>query len=217
MQSWLESHSAQLSATRLFEDARFPDVGEIDWLIVMGGPMSANDESRYPWLVPEKRFIAEAIASSKGVLGICLGAQLIAASLGARVFANPEREIGWFPIQPAPDASRAAFSSLFREPLEVFHWHGETFELPTGATQLARSTACEHQAFVIGERVLGLQFHLETTPASARAMIENCPADLAPGKWVQSASAMLENTAGFQRINRVMDAVLDQWAAVALA
>ena len=216
MQPWLEARGAKLSVTRLFEEARFPDPGEMDWLIIMGGPMSANDERHCPWLVPEKRFIAEVVASSKRVLGVCLGAQLIAAALGARVFANPEREIGWFPILPAGHASRAQFSSLFPTPLEVFHWHGETFELPAGATQLARSDACEYQAFAIGERVLGLQFHMETTVAGARALIENCPEDLAPGRWVQSASAMLENTAGFRRINRVMDAVLDRLAGVAV-
>lgn len=215
IQSWLESRSARVSVTRLFEEVRFPNPSAMDCLIVMGGPMSANDESLYPWLAPEKRFIAEAIASSKGVLGICLGAQLIASSLGAKVFANPEREIGWFPIQPPPGASRSAFSSPFQVPQEVFHWHGETFELPPGATQLARSDACEHQAFSIGDRVLGLQFHLETTAASARALIQNCPGDLAPGRWVQSKSQMLEKGASFRRINRVMGSVLDRLAELA--
>lgn len=212
MQPWLESRAAEISVTKLFEEARFPDVREVDLLIVMGGPMSVNDERRYPWLVPEQRFIAQAIAASKGVLGVCLGAQLIARALGARVFANPEREIGWFPIQPAADAARGTFAPLFEEPLDVFHWHGETFDLPTGATHLARSPACAHQAFAIGERVLGIQFHLETTPAIARAMIENCPDDLAPERWVQSAGAILENPAGFRRINHVMDQVLERFA-----
>jgi GMP synthase-like glutamine amidotransferase len=216
IQSWLESRSAKVSVTRPFEEVRFPDLAEVDCLIVMGGPMSANDEALYPWLAAEKRFIAEAIGSSKGVLGICLGAQLIASSLGAKVFANPEREIGWFPIQPAPGASRSAFSSLFEAPRQVFHWHGETFELPPGAIQLARSGACEHQAFSIGERVLGLQFHLETTAASARALIENCPGDLAPGTWVQSESQILANGASFPRINRVMGSVLDRLEELAL-
>jgi GMP synthase-like glutamine amidotransferase len=216
IQSWLEPRSAEVSVTRLFEEARFPNLREMDCLIVMGGPMSANDESLYPWLAPEKRFIAEAIASSKGVLGICLGAQLIASSLGARVFANPEREIGWFPIQPARGASRSAFSTLFEAPLEVFHWHGETFELPPGATRLARSEACENQAYSVGERVLGLQFHLETTAASARALIENCPGDLAPGRWVQSESQMLERGASFRRIHRVLDTVLDRLEELAV-
>jgi GMP synthase-like glutamine amidotransferase len=169
-----------------------------------------SDEAIHPWLLPEKRFIARAIGSSKVVLGICLGAQLIASSLGAKVRVNPEREIGWHPIEPAPEASRSAFASLFQAPMEVFHWHGETFELPPGATHLARSAACEHQAFSLGERVLGLQFHLEATAETARALVENCAADLAPGRWVETASAMLREDERFRRVNRVMDAVLDR-------
>jgi GMP synthase-like glutamine amidotransferase len=214
IQSWLERRSAEVSATRPYEEARFPDPSELDRLIVLGGPMSVNDEGLHPWLAPEKRFLAETIAASKSVLGICLGAQLIASALGAKVFPNPEREIGWFPIEPARGASGSAFSPLFAAPLEVFHWHGETFELPPGAVHLARSAGCEHQAFSIGERVLGLQFHLETTAQSVRALSEHCPGDLAPGRWVQSESQMLERGASFRRIHRVMDGVLDRWAAL---
>ena len=213
---WLEARSAEVTATRLFEEARFPRASDIDWLIVMGGPMSVNDERRHPWLVSEKRFIAEAIAASKRVLGICLGAQLIASALGAKVLANPEREIGWFPIEPLGSAPRSALASLFQAPMEVFHWHGETFELPPGATCLARSAACEHQAFSIGERVLGLQFHLETTAQGVRALLEHCPDDLAPGRWVQSGSEMLRTHGGFRRIHRVMDRVLERLEEVAV-
>lgn len=211
IQSWLESRSNEVGVTKLFEGGRFPHMSEIDFLIILGGPMSVNDERSNPWLVSEKRFIADAIASSKKVLGICLGAQLIASALGAKVFVNPGREIGWFPIQPAPGVSPSGFSSLFQEPREVFHWHGETFDLPPGSTHIARSAACEHQAFSIGERVLGLQFHLEITLASAQGLIENCRGDLEPGIWVQSEKEMLKNSARFERINRVMDTILDRF------
>jgi GMP synthase-like glutamine amidotransferase len=215
IQSWLESRSAQLTVTKLYEDVWFPRPGDVDLLIVLGGPMSANDEAIHRWLVPEKHFIAESIAASRSVLGICLGAQLIASTAGARVFANPEREIGWFPIAAAPSASRSGFSSLVESPHDVFHWHGETFELPAGATHLARSEACAHQAFSIGERVLGLQFHLETTAESARALIENCPGDLAPGRWVQSGNEILGEAGRFPRINRLMERILGRFDALA--
>jgi GMP synthase-like glutamine amidotransferase len=196
----------------LFEKAQFPGLSEIDGLIVLGGPMSATDDRALPWLASEKRFIAGAIAASKRVLGICLGAQLIASVLGAKVFANPEPEIGWFPIDPVPGGPESAFSMFFRETTDVFHWHGETFELPPGATHLARSAGCEHQAFAIGKNVLGIQFHLETTPASAKALIENCRGDLQPGQWVQSEQQMLGDGARFQRINRVLETLLDGWS-----
>jgi GMP synthase-like glutamine amidotransferase len=207
---WLESRRAEVTATRLFDEARFPKVSEIDWLVVMGGPMSVNDDRVHPWLAPEKRFIAEAIGSMKAVLGVCLGAQLIASALGARVFPNAEREIGWFEVEPAPGAGDSPFSTIFRAPLEVFHWHGETFHLPPRATHLARSAACEHQAFSIGDRVLGLQFHLEPTAETARALVEHCPADLAQARWVQSPGEMLRDDARFDRAHQVMDAVLDR-------
>lgn len=215
IQVWLESRSARTSATRFYQEQQFPQVGDIDWLIIMGGPMSVNDERAYPWLPPEKRFVAQAIAAGKVVLGICLGAQIIASAMGARVSANPEREIGWFPIEPAPGASRTSFSAFFQEPLEVFHWHGETAELPPGAVQLARSAACEHQAFSLGERVLGLQFHLESTVESAQALIQNCRADLVPGRWVQSENEILRYPERFRRINQVMSALLDDLASPA--
>ena len=213
IQTWLERRRAVQSATRLFDaGARLPHPDELDWLVVMGGPMSVNDERAHPWLVPEKRLVAEAIAASKTVLGICLGAQLVASALGAKVARNPEREIGWFPVEPTPEASRSALAPLFASPAEVFHWHGETFELPPNATLLARSAACAHQAFCIGERVLGLQFHLETIAESARALVAQCPEDLAPGKWVQSEREIVGVEARFARINRAMGAVLDRLA-----
>ena len=171
--------------------------------------MSANDEEAYPWMATEKRLIAQAIASSKVVLGICLGAQLIASSLGAKVYDNPEREIGWFPIERVQGVTPATISYLFPPQLEVFHWHGETFELPPGADHLARSAACEIQAFSFGERVVGLQFHLETTIDGARGLIENCRDGLTPGRWVQSESEILGTPERFRRINQAMSNVLD--------
>jgi GMP synthase-like glutamine amidotransferase len=171
-----------------------------------------NDEATLPWLASEKRFIADAIAAGKGVLGICLGAQLVASALGARVRPNREKEIGWFPVEPTPAAAASPFASVFQRPLEVFHWHGEAFELPQGATQLLRSAACEQQAFALGERVLALQFHLETTPEIVRAMTEHCPADLAGGRWVQTADEMLRDAGRFRGINRAMDAILEGMA-----
>ena len=130
---WLESRSARVTSTRFFEDSRLPGVTDIDWLVVLGGPMSANDEETRPWLSVEKRFIAEAVAGEKVVLGICLGAQLIASALGARVYPNPQPEIGWFPIERTRPGGLALPARA-----DVFHWHGETFDLPPGALGFAR-------------------------------------------------------------------------------
>jgi GMP synthase-like glutamine amidotransferase len=209
MEPWLRARASRLCCSALHRDPRLPPPGDFDALVVMGGPMGVHDEARYAWLAAEKRLVRDAIDAGKVVLGVCLGAQLVAASLGAAVRRNPEREIGWFAVEPAGAAGASAFAALFSRPLEVFHWHGDTFGLPAGAVHLARSEACANQAFAVGERVLGLQFHLETTPESARALIENCRDELTPGRFVQSEREMLASAERFARINRVMEQVLE--------
>ena len=205
---WLEQHHYDISRTRLFAGDRLPDPETVDFLIIMGGPMGVHDQKEYPWLLPETAFIREMVLSGKPVLGICLGAQLIASAMGARVFQNREKEIGWFPIETARGMSGNGFS--FPPSLEVFHWHGETFDLPEDAVHIARSAACEHQAFQIRDRVLGLQFHLETTPESARSMIDHCGQELVDGKpWIQSAGEILDAAPERCRAaNRMMAEVL---------
>jgi GMP synthase-like glutamine amidotransferase len=172
--------------------------------------MGVHDEKEFPWLREEKSFIRESIESGKIVLGICLGAQLIADALGARVFKNQYREIGWFPLERKIDAEESAMADVFPDTLEVFHWHGDTFETPKGAKLLASSEACRNQGFVIDSRVIGLQFHLETTSESAAALIQNCGAELDGSKYVQSAAEMLSDESRFLRINGVMYSLLEK-------
>ena len=136
MTGWLKARSARVTSTRFFEDSRLPGMADIDWLIILGGPMSVNDEKTCPWLSEEKAFIAEAAARGKVVLGVCLGAQLIARALGARVYANPQPEIGWFPVERTGEPGAPALPPR----LDVFHWHGETFDLPSGASGLPGAT-----------------------------------------------------------------------------
>lgn len=206
---WLEARSAHVSATRFYEDPRLPDARDVDWLIIMGGPMSVNDEAAHPWLRAEKRFIATAIADGKVVLGVCLGAQLIASAMGATIYPNREREIGWFPIEIVADEQQTGLARILPHRVEVFHWHGETFDLPAHALKIARSSACENQAFSIGDRVLGFQFHLEATPSSASALIENCRSEMVPGRFVQSETEITGTADRFERGNRIMAGVLD--------
>jgi GMP synthase-like glutamine amidotransferase len=141
--------------------AAAPDIERYDGLIFMGGPMSANDN--LPYLRHEMQCIEQALARRQPTLGICLGSQLIARAMGAAVRRNSVKEIGWYPLQFTPAAGRdSLFGGLSQE--VVFHWHGETFDLPPGAELLASSERCRHQAFRVGEHVYGLQFHLEVTP-----------------------------------------------------
>ncbi|MBI3100790.1 MAG: gamma-glutamyl-gamma-aminobutyrate hydrolase family protein [Burkholderiales bacterium] len=189
IEPWLVEQGYQITATRFDQDGALPEPQAVDLLIVMGGPMGVNEGAQYPWLAAEKRFVRECIALGKPVLGVCLGAQVIASALGARVYANTHKEIGWLPVQ----GTGAGGAGVFRFPASqtVFHWHGETFDLPDGAVHLARSEGCEHQAFQWGPRVIGLQFHLEATPATTQDMVTHGQAELQPARYVQSAQDIL--------------------------
>ncbi len=205
---WLRARGANHSYTRFFDEPTLPALRGLDLVIALGGPMSVNDEAALPWLVDEKRFIREAIVAGVPVLGICLGAQLIASAQGARVYPAPRKEIGWFDIDAVPDPE-----DVFGFPsrMSVFHWHGETFDLPPGAVPLARSAACKHQAFRIGHRVLALQFHLETTAESLDALVTNCRDELVDGTDIQTEDRLRAAPAeAFVTINRMMAALLDR-------
>lgn len=199
--------------TRLYRDEPLPAVEDVEILVVMGGPMHIYEEARYPWLAEEKRFIDRVIAAGRRVLGICLGAQLVADVLGAKVYANAEREIGWFPIETAAAASTSNLFAAFPQKLEVFQWHRDTFDMPAGAVHIARSAGCANQAYVYDERVVGLQFHLETTLAGARQLIAHCGDEIVEGRYVQTSKEMLEDPRRFDTINHVMHELLERFAA----
>jgi GMP synthase (glutamine-hydrolysing) len=213
MQRVLLDSGHTIKATRLYEPHSLPATEQFDWLIVMGGPMGVYDDRKYSWIVAEKRLIENAIQDRKIVLGVCLGAQLIADVLGATVYANAHKEIGWFPIERTKASATSAIGSAFPKTVEAFHWHGDTFNLPAGAVHLARSAVCENQAFVFQQRVLALQYHLETTRESAERLIENCAHELVGGPYIQSAENMLSNDERFTRINDSMKTLLEQLAA----
>lgn len=196
---WLASRSCQLGETRLHAGERLPEVETVDWLIVMGGPMSVHDEKDLPWLREEKRFIAACIDAGKVVLGFCLGAQLIAHVRGAEVTRNAYREIGWFPVQAV--AGEGSPARWVPEILHTFHWHGETFALPPGAVHLASSQGCVNQAFMLGERVVGLQFHPEMRREDILALREHCADELqaaAGQRFVQTGDDLLGQSAYFE-------------------
>jgi GMP synthase (glutamine-hydrolysing) len=138
-----------------------PEVARYNGLVVLGGPMHVNDLEQHPHLTLEVELIRQAIDRGLPVLGICLGAQLIAKALGARVHANGGKEIGWYDVSPTPAAKADPLFKDFAEVEKIFQWHSDTFELPAGAVPLATSRICHHQAFCYGTNVYGLQFHLE--------------------------------------------------------
>jgi GMP synthase-like glutamine amidotransferase len=208
IQSWAESRSHALTSTlALTED--FPSPAEVDWLIVMGGPMSANDELRNPWLIAEKRFIGQVIDSGARVLGICLGAQLVADVLGGAVRPNSEPEIGWFPVRLTHQGRSSSVFGVMPETFVAGHWHGDTFELPPAVVHTASSETCPNQAFEYEGRVWGLQCHLEWDRAALERLVSECGSDLVAGRYIQSAEQLLGQPERFDELRELMHGVLD--------
>lgn len=171
---WIQNRNHGVTATHLYRGEPPPDAADVDWLIVMGGPMNIYEEDKHPWLRREKDFIKKTIDGGKRVLGVCLGAQLIADALGAEVHLNACREIGWYSVEFTAQGRRSPAFAGLPPSINAFHWHSDSFSVPTTAVHAARSRACAHQAFVYDQRVVGLQFHLETTPRGAQLLMEHC-------------------------------------------
>ena len=210
IENWAKNKKFSVNKTRLFKAEALPNLDNIDLLIIMGGPMNVYEEDKYPWLALEKKFIKDAIKKNKKILGICLGAQLIADALGAKVYKNKHKEIGFFPITFTDEAFKYPFFSKFLKKLDVFHWHGDTFDLPQGTVRIASSEACKNQAFVYGSNIIGLQFHLEITKEGIASLVENCSCDIVKAPYVKSKEEILNISSEFieKNINKYMTELL---------
>ena len=170
----------------------YPSLNDFDLLFVMGGPMGVHDEVKHSWMKNEKLFIEDSIKAGKKIVGICLGAQLIADVLGAAVTKNTHKEIGWFPVEKSDRTDSTNLWKSMPQEFNAFHWHGETFAVPNGAIHLAQSEACDNQAFLYKENILALQFHLESTAKSIEQLYENCSEELDNSEFVQSKDQILQ-------------------------
>lgn len=209
---WAEGLGHTVSRTLLYKGQALPATDRFDMLAVMGGPMNVYEERTYPWLAKEKDFIKRAIAEHKTVLGICLGAQLIAAVLGGEVKRNQHKEIGWYQVTLTAEAACAPLLKHFPRRFMAFHWHGDTFTIPPGAMRVGASSGCDNQAFLWGERVVGLQFHLESTEQSIRRLIRHCGNELTAGRYIQRKPVQLVRRERIVRANHLMYALLDNVA-----
>lgn len=211
IEDWLNRKGFNYGVTKFYEEYIIPDVKSVDFLIVMGGPMGVYEEDQYPWLKAEKLFIRTMLEQKKKVLGICLGAQLIASAMGAKVFRNKHKEIGWFPIRLNAEAFNHSLFSGLPATLDVLHWHGDTFDLPQDAVCMASSEACINQAFVVDNHVLALQFHFETTEKSLNEMIIYGNDEITEGPYIQSIRQITDGIGVIKNNNAIMLQLLDKF------
>ncbi|BBB90011.1 MAG TPA: type 1 glutamine amidotransferase [Methylomusa anaerophila] len=211
---WVRDKGHSLTGTRLYNQEAVPAMDQFDWLVIMGGPMNIYEEEQYPWLKVEKQFIKAAIDNRKVVLGICLGAQLIAAVVGGKVTKNPEGEIGWLPVTLNAEAYKSPLFKNFPATFPVFQWHNDTFStLGEGSLCIAGSVACAQQAFIYKERVIGFQFHLESTQESIAALIRHCAGEMTEGAYIQSARQIEAGMGFLKAANSLMDDFLNRLEA----
>ncbi|HVR83851.1 MAG TPA: gamma-glutamyl-gamma-aminobutyrate hydrolase family protein [Planctomycetota bacterium] len=203
-----------LKVVRIDQGAAVPDsMGDAAGLVIMGGPMSVYEADRYPHLPGELRLIQSALDAELPVLGVCLGSQLLAAALGATVVSSGRKEIGWHEVRLGDAAKKDALWHGVRDRFMGFHWHGDIFDLPRGASPLASSALTELQAFRSGENAYGLLFHLEVGEPEIREFVKTFAEELASAKI--PAGPILEGMAAhLQPLQRLGTQIFDRWTAL---
>lgn len=216
---WIEDWAAERGHDLVLVDAItecFPDPANVEFLVVLGGPMGAGDVDANPWMVPERELMLACVARRKPVLGICLGAQMLAAALGGSVRRGEQPEIGWYPVRLSATAAGSDVFTGWPSQFVTGHWHGDTFVLPPGVGSAAASEVTPNQAFVAeGGLVVGLQFHLEWTPDDLRTLVECSGEDLSVGgAWVTSPEGLLAEAGHFDTGRTLLFRLLDRMEAL---
>lgn len=214
IEKWAREKRYGLEFTRVYEEDPLPDVREVDLLVIMGGPMNVFDFHIHPWMQEEIEWVRTYIENGKPVLGICLGAQIIAAALGAEVYPGQNKEIGWFNLQFLASLGEFRICKDLPSSRKVFHWHGDTFPIPEGAIRIASSAAFPNQGFIYNKKAIALQFHLEVTPESVQGMVDNCRDELVPGPFIQTEKEILGEICCYEMNHEVMFHFLDYLSAL---
>jgi GMP synthase-like glutamine amidotransferase len=194
IETWAKERGYVITSTQLDEQACFPSLDDFDLLIISGGRMASYEENLYSWLVKEKEFIRKAVSRQKYLLGICLGAQLIADSLGGRVYPHKHKEIGWWTIEFTEEGAKFPLLKEWNDRFPAFLFHGDTFDLPQGAIRICTSKGCANQAFQYGERVIGVQFHPELTNDVINTIWKLLKHEISEGPYTQKPNDFLNQT-----------------------
>jgi GMP synthase-like glutamine amidotransferase len=211
IKDWINQNGHSLTLTKFFENEELQLHSAYDILLIMGGPMGAYDEDIYPWLRKEKIFIKEAIGLNKKVIGICLGSQLLAAAIGSKVYPNKEKEIGFFPIKKV--SNHKVFDG-FPDSAMVFHWHGDTFDLPKNSQLIFSSEVCTNQAFICNDNVLGLQFHIEITEQLIQSWLIEGGDEFDKNDYTQSKESIIEGLKYIPTCNLLLDDLLTKFLSL---
>jgi GMP synthase (glutamine-hydrolysing) len=214
MADCLKRSTIELDYIRSFDGQPVPkEIGAAAGLIVIGGPQSVYEQKKFPWLGDEIRLIENAIEHGRPVLGVCLGSQLLAATLGASVYLVRHREIGWQRITLSKSATTDALFAGEPRSLTAFHWHGDIFDLPRGATLLASSALTANQAFRYGKNAYGLLFHLEITLSQVSAMVESF-ADELQAAGLNGSAIKLNAHTHLPELQKIGRQVFSRWVAL---
>ncbi len=211
IEEYAKTKNHRLESTRFYETKSPPEPDSFDLLIIMGGPMGIYDYEENPWLKDEKAFIKQAVEAGKPVVGICLGAQLLADVLGARVYENRYMEMGWFPVRAVGDENKPEFLKGLSDKITVFHWHSRTFDLPAGAVHFFESEGCKNQGFIYNSRVVALQFHPEVNEERILNLIKRFGDGMENGPFVQKKEEMLGQEEYLADTKEFMFLVLDKF------
>ncbi len=205
---WAEDMEHTVTKTILTEGEELPGINDFDWLIILGGIMDTHEVDKFPWLVDEKKLIREAVDSNKIVLGICLGSQLLAEALGAKIRLNENKEVGWQGVRLTEEAKKSEVFGSFPEYFSVFQWHSYTFDLPEGAVLIAENNACRNQAFEYNGRVIGTQFHPEFNNDCIRELVQEYYDDAGEGPYIQAKEAIMTEHCLIREIDALIDLLL---------
>lgn len=210
IETWAKKHNYKTQEVSPYKNEKCPDINEFDFLVVMGGPQSTLSIDKAPYLHDEIDLIKRAIKANKRILGVCLGAQLLAEALGAKTECSPNREIGMYQIELLEAAQDDPVFGSFPSKFNMMHWHSDMPGIADGAILLAKSEGCPRQAFRYGDRIYGFQCHFELTKELVNEMIEHCGNDLKPDTYVMAPKELM--SVDYPEINLKMEKALNYLA-----